>query len=270
MNYRLIFKDLLLKLTNKEAYTFCCILLNTDKETYISHIKEKTLVEMTGYAERTISSYIQKFEKTGLLSVTTNQVKGEKGVFYRNTYQVKKPTINYFRVEYDFLLEDIPADIKGYLLLLKCIGYQGSNSVLYSLNRIAEKKFLNIGLSTIKKLNAEAIRLLVLSKEKTGYRITDRFIYDDQVRDNNPSDYQRYYNEIVCYCKKRQIIPPRYDSDLMYVIFNNCPESSFFFDKLDNRQFTEKRIHSLQYFINVLGFHSIPKPSKEEYTFVMP
>ena len=244
MNYRLIFKDLLLKLTNKEAYTFCCILLNTDKETYISHIKEKTLVEMTGYAER--------------------------GVFYRNTYQVKKPTINYFRVEYDFLLEDIPADIKGYLLLLKCIGYQGSNSVLYSLNRIAEKKFLNIGLSTIKKLNAEAIRLLVLSKEKTGYRITDRFIYDDQVRDNNPSDYQRYYNEIVCYCRKRRIIPPRYDSDLMYVIFNNCPESSFFFDKLDNREFTEKRIHSLQYFINVLGFHSMPKPSKEEYTFAMP
>lgn len=268
MNYRLIYKDLLLKLTNKEAYTFCCILLNTDKETYISHIKEKTLVEMTGYVKRTISTYIRKFEAIGLLTVKTEQIKGENGIFNRNTYYVIKPTTNYFRVEYDFLLEEISSDIKGYLLLLKCIGYQGSNSVLYSLDVIGKKKLFQIGLSTIKKLNATAITLDVISKEKVGYRITDRFIYEDMKREEIPSDsqYLDYYNQIVDYCKKRQIIPPKYDRYLMYVIFNNCPEPSFFINKMDNRMFTEKRIHSLEYFIRALDFRYPPQKEIQDYT----
>lgn len=271
MNYRIIFKDLLLKLTNKEAYTFCCLLLNTDRETYISHIKEETLSKMTGYSKRTISAYIQKFKAIGLLTVKTEQIKGEKGVFYRNTYHVIKPTTNFFRVEYDFLLEEIPSDIKGYLLLLKCIGYQGSNSILYSLDVIGKKKLFQIGLSTIKKLNAKAITLDVVSKEKTGYRITDRFIYEDTKREEIPSDnqYLDYYNQIVDYCKKRQIIPPKYDRYLMYVIFNNCPEPSFFINKMDNRMFTEKKIHSLRYFIRVLDFHYPASSNKEETPIIL-
>lgn len=271
MNYRIISKDLLLKLTNKEAYTFCCLLLNTQLETYISHIKEETLAEMTGYSERTISTYIQKFKAIGLLTVKTEQIKGEKGIFNRNTYYVIKPTSNYYRVEYDFLLEEIPADIKGYLLLLKCIGYQGSNSVLYSLNVIDKKKLLPIGLSTIKKLNAKAITLDVVSREKIGYRITDRFIYEDMKKEEIPSDsqYLDYYNQIVDYCEKRQIIPPKYDQYLMYVIFNNCPEPSFFINKMDNRMFTEKRIHSLEYFIRVLDFRYPPQKETQDYTFIM-
>lgn len=271
MNYRIISKDLLLKLTNKEAYTFCCILLNTDRETYISHIKEETLAEMTGYSKRTISTYIQKFKSIGLLSIRTEQIKGEKGIFNRNTYHVVKPTINFFRIEYDFLLEEIPSDIKGYLLLLKCIGYNGSNSVLYSLDVIGKKKLLSIGLSTIKKLNAKAITLDVISKESTGYKITDRFIYEDMKKEEIPSDsqYMDYYNQIADYCKKRQIIPPKYDRYLMYVIFNNCPEPSFFINKMDNRMFTEKRIHSLEYFIRILSFHYPVSPNKEETTIIL-
>lgn len=271
MNYRLIFKDLLLKLTNKEAYTFCCLLLNTKRETYISHIKEKTLAEMTGYSERTISTYIQKFKAIGLMTVKTEQIKGEKGIFNRNTYHVMKPTTNFFRIEYDFLQEEIPSDIKGYLLLMKCIGYKGSNSVLYSLDAIGKKKLFQIGLSTIKKLNAEAISLCVVSREQTGYKIIDRFIYEDMKREEIPSDsqYLDYYNQIVDYCKKRQIIPPKYDKHLMYVIFNNCPEISFFIDKMNNRQFTEKRINSLEYFIRVLGFRQLAPKEAQDYTFIM-
>lgn len=271
MNYRLISKDLLLKLTNKEAYTFCCLLLNTKLDTYISHIKEKTLTEMTGYSERTISTYIQKFKSIGLLVIKTEQIKGEKGIFNRNTYHVIKPTTNFYRVEYDFLLEEIPSDIKGYLLLLKCIGYQGSNSILYSLDVIGKKKLFQIGLSTIKKLNTEAISLCVVSRENTGYRITDRFIYEDVKREKIPSDsqYQDYYNQIVDYCIKRQIIPPKYDRYLMYVIYTNCPEPSFFINKMENRMFTEKRINSLEYFIRVLGFRHPAKKETQEYIIIM-
>ena len=67
MNYRVISKDSLLKLTHKEAFVFSCIVLNTDLENdgkmYISHIKEETLAEMSGYSKKTVISYIKKFEQ---------------------------------------------------------------------------------------------------------------------------------------------------------------------------------------------------------------
>ena len=95
MNYRVISKDSLLKLTHKEAFVFSCIVLNTDLENdgkmYISHIKEETLAEMSGYSKKTVISYIKKFEQLGLLHVKREKMKGELGVFDRliqSKYQI--------------------------------------------------------------------------------------------------------------------------------------------------------------------------------------
>lgn len=270
MNYRIISKDLLLKLTNKEAYTFCCIVLNADRRNYISHIKQETLVSLTGYSLKSISNYIKKMEKIGLLSVQTDKRKGEKGVFNSNTYYVNKPSVNYFRVEYDFLLENIPADIKGYLLLMKCIGYKGSNHILYSLNKIGKEKLLRIGLSKIKSLNREAIELGTIKKEKDGYRIMDAFIYEDlpkekaQTNKGFEEEMVGYYNFLVKYFKKKGIVPPKYDKKAMYIIFNHIPDPLIFIKMLKNRVFQVNEIYSLNYLIKALGIKKIQKAEKKE------
>lgn len=271
MNYRIISKDLLLKLTNKEAYTFCCILLNSDRQTYISHIKEKTLSKITGYSDRTIKSYIKKFREIGLLSVETKRIKGDEGFFFRNTYYIHKPVTNYFRVEYDFLLEDLPPCIKGYILLLKCICYGGNNTTLYSLNEIGKKGLLEIGLSTIKKLNSEAISLKAITKEELGYTITTSNIYADTKKEVIPidSDYLDYYKQIVDYCEGINVKPPKYDRELMEVIFYNCPSPSAFINLLSNRPFTEINIRSLTYFIKILRFKPLKRQKKEKISIII-
>ncbi|MRY00948.1 hypothetical protein [Parabacteroides goldsteinii] len=274
MNYRIISKDSLLKLTHKEAFVFCCIVLNTDLENdgkiYISHIKEETLAKMAECTSRTIVTYIKKFKQLGLLDIKTEKIKGELGVFDRNTYSIKIPDSNlgenWFRLNYDFLKEEISSDMKGFLLLLKCLGINGSNTVLYSLDKIGKQKLLHVGLNKIKELTRLGISLQVISKAKTGYVITDKFIYEDLPEQKADSPTEQllvdYYNRIVSYCKRQEMKPPKYDKELMKIIFNNCPNFEFFVDKMNNRNYPKEKISNLMYFIKTLNF-DIPESNEK-------
>lgn len=274
MNYRIISKDSLLKLTHKEAFVFCCIVLNTDLENdgkiYISHIKEETLAKMAECTSRTIVTYIKKFKQLGLLDIKTEKIKGELGVFDRNTYSIKIPDSNlgenWFRLNYDFLKEEISSDMKGFLLLLKCLGINGSNTVLYSLDKIGKQKLLHVGLNKIKELTRLGISLQVISKAKTGYVITDKFIYEDLLEQKADSPTEQllvdYYNRIVSYCKRQEMKPPKYDKELMKIIFNNCPNFEFFVDKMNNRNYPKEKISNLMYFIKTLNF-DIPESNEK-------
>ena len=274
MNYRIISKDSLLKLTHKEAFVFCCIVLNTDLENdgkiYISHIKEETLAKMAECTSRTIVTYIKKFKQLGLLDIKTEKIKGELGVFDRNTYSIKIPDSNlgenWFRLNYDFLKEEISSDMKGFLLLLKCLGINGSNTVLYSLDKIGKQKLLHVGLNKIKELTRLGISLQVISKAKTGYVITDKFIYEDLPEQKADSPTEQllvdYYNRIVSYCKRQEMKPPKYDKELMKIIFNNCPNFEFFVDKMNNRNYPKEKISNLMYFIKTLAF-DIPESNEK-------
>ena len=274
MNYRIISKDSLLKLTHKEAFVFCCIVLNTDLENdgkiYISHIKEETLAKMAECTSRTIVTYIKKFKQLGLLDIKTEKIKGELGVFDRNTYSIKIPDSNlgenWFRLNYDFLKEEISSDMKGFLLLLKCLGINGSNTVLYSLDKIGNQKLLHVGLNKIKELTRLGISLQVISKAKTGYVITDKFIHEDLPEQKADSPTEQllvdYYNRIVSYCKRQEMKPPKYDKELMKIIFNNCPNFEFFVDKMNNRNYPKEKISNLMYFIKTLNF-DIPESNEK-------
>ena len=274
MNYRIISKDSLLKLTHKEAFVFCSIVLNTDLNNdgkmYISHIKEKTLAEMAECTTRTIVTYIKKFKQLGLIDIKTEKIKGELGVFDRNTYSIKIPDSNlgenWFRLNYDFLKEEISSDMKGFLLLLKCLGINGSNTVLYSLDKIGKQKLLHVGLNKIKELTRLGISLQVISKAKTGYVITDKFIYEDLPEQKADSPTEQllvdYYNRVVSYCKRLEMKAPKYDKELMKIIYNNCPNFEFFVDKMNNRNYPKEKISSLMYFIKALNF-DIPESNEK-------
>ncbi len=270
MSYRIISKESLLKLNYKEAYVFCCIVLNSEinDNIYISHIREEILAQMAECSGRTISKYINKFKKLKLLNIDTQKIKGEKGIFNRNTYLINKPVDNWFRLEYNFLQEDIPYELKGYLLLLKCIGLKGSNTFLYSLNEVHERKLLNVGLNKIKELTALGISSGVIQKAKTGYTVTDRYIYEDlpyKKGDEVSESYlMNYYNAIVSYCKKFQIKPPKYDKFLMKDIFYNCPSIDLFIDKMNNKNFPKQQIYSLEYFIKTFNFKYSERKTNEK------
>ena len=279
MNYRIISKESLLKLNNKEAYVFCCIILNTDLcnngNIYISHIKEETLAEMAKCSKKTIVTYIDKFKQLQLLNVETQKIKGEKGVFNRNTYLIKIPDTNWFRLEYDFLKEEIPCALKGYLLLLKCLGFKGSNTILYSLDVIGRQKLFRIGLNKIKELTRLGLYHKVIANSKNGYTITDNYFHEDTPKMETASLSEQYlinyYNKIVSYCKKLEIKPPKYDKELMKTIFDNCPNIEFFLDKMNNRNFPKTQINSLMYFVKTFNFN-IPEPKVkiEDDYIIMP
>ena len=206
----------------------------------------------------------------GLLDIKTEKIKGELGVFDRNTYSIKIPDSNlgenWFRLNYDFLKEEISSDMKGFLLLLKCLGINGSNTVLYSLDKIGKQKLLHVGLNKIKELTRLGISLQVISKAKTGYVITDKFIYEDLPEQKADSPTEQllvdYYNRIVSYCKRQEMKPPKYDKELMKIIFNNCPNFEFFVDKMNNRNYPKEKISNLMYFIKTLNF-DIPESNEK-------
>ena len=168
--------------------------------------------------------------------------------------------------EVDFLKEEISSDMKGFLLLLKCLGINGSNTVLYSLDKIGKQKLLHVGLNKIKELTRLGISLQVISKAKTGYVITDKFIYEDLPEQKADSPTEQllvdYYNRIVSYCKRQEMKPPKYDKELMKIIFNNCPNFEFFVDKMNNRNYPKEKISNLMYFIKTLNF-DIPESNEK-------
>ena len=225
---------------------------------------------MAECTSRTIVTYIKKFKQLGLIDIKTEKIKGELGVFDRNTYSIKIPDSNlgenWFRLNYDFLKEEISSDMKGFLLLLKCLGINGSNTVLYSLDKIGKQKLLHVGLNKIKELTRLGISLQVISKAKTGYVITDKFIYEDLPEQKADSPTEQllvdHYNRIVSYCKRQEMKPPKYDKELMKIIFNNCPNFEFFVDKMNNRNYPKEKISNLMYFIKTLNF-DIPESNEK-------
>ena len=158
--------------------------------------------------------------------------------------------------------------MKGFLLLLKCLGFKGSNTVLYSLDKIGKLNLLRIGLNKIKELNRLGISLQVISKVEKGYVITDRFIYEDLPAQKADSVSERilvdYYNEIAAYCKRMEIKPPKYDKDIMNTIFYNCPNLEQFIDKMNNRNFSKTQIYSLKYFVKSFNFKKPVKKKRVE------
>ena len=178
------------KLTAKEAYLFYCLALKSDFYTYESHIEQESLAKDYGIEDTDqISDWLYKFQSCGLLTIIKNNIKGQYGRFQKNRYQLN--TENYVFISDVLKDEPISKQLKGFLILLKCKCLSGTNTTLYSQNKLAKE--LKIGKSTISDYMKEAVAKGYISKDKKGIRLLREDIF---LKNQKPyTSFPKYKNE---------------------------------------------------------------------------
>ena len=153
------------KLNAKEAYLFYCLSLKADLRTHESDIKQETLAKEYGIKDTDqISDWLYHFQSCGLLTVIKTNIKGQYGQFQRCRYQLV--TEHYVLISSLLKDELISRQLKGFLILLKCLCLNGTNTTLYSQGQLANE--LKMGKSTVSKYISEAIDKAYISKDKKG------------------------------------------------------------------------------------------------------
>lgn len=166
--YRKITSNIAGKLNLLEAYLFYCLALCSDCYTMESHIKQENLAKFYGIKKTDqIREWLHKFESLGLVRIDKTDVYGQYGKFNRCSYQ--SDTEHYVLITNKLYDEPISRELKGFLILLKCLCLNGTNTTLYSQNRLAEE--LNLSTGTISKYINEAIDKGYVKKDKKGIHL---------------------------------------------------------------------------------------------------
>ena len=172
--YRKITERIAGRLNLKEAYLFYCLALKSDYITNESNIEQETLAKEYGIEDTDqISDWLYKFQSCGLLIVIKTNIKGQYGRFQKNRYLLN--TENYVFISEVLKDEPISRQLKGFLILLKCKCLSGTNTTLYSQNKLAKE--LGISVGTISNYIKEAIDNGYISKDKKGIQLLREDIF---------------------------------------------------------------------------------------------
>jgi len=162
------------KLKPKEAYLFYCLALKSDFITYESNIEQESLAKEYGIEDTDqISDWLYKFQSYGLLRIIKLNIKGQYGKFQKCRYLLN--TDNYVFISDLLKDEPISRQLKGFLILLKCKCLSGTNTTLYSQNKLAKE--LGIGKSTISNYMKEAEEKGYITKDEKGIHLTRKDIF---------------------------------------------------------------------------------------------
>ena len=278
MDYRKLDKNQFLKFTPNQAYIAACLSFKSDFTTGESHIHQDSLAQFCHCSISKIQDAISVFKEVGFIqSVKVHPFKNEKGEPRRaNIYQLHIPETNYFILRKELLEKNIPANVIGYVLLLKCLCINGTNSCYYTLKEIAEK--INAGYSTLKGKNGlhqKAIDYGLIQSTKEKHTILDSNILLGESHNLPDSEIERVYVEqfkiIQSCCKNHHIHPPQYDKQLMRLITSRYVDLDLE-TALNHRlpKIKEESIFSLKYIIKLLNVNEkLADKEEEEYLFVM-
>ncbi len=273
-NYIVISKEIAYKLIgnnkNRDAYVYAYLKLCSDFKTGISNVKERTLSELTGIPEGSISEAIGRLKEAELLKVEDYFFRGTNTPVTRNRYYFDLNPADFFYVRNEFFYEDTEDELKGFLLRLKAICINDTNFTLYSVNRIAEE--LHSDNKTVRKYLDLGIEKRRIKELKKGFAILDSHILPRWCTDTRQDEI---YDTISRYCILKGIIPPPMDKGLLGQLAVMFPESDAGVsdrvheqpDRLDaiKNKYSlprnlerkcrrlPKRIESLDYFITALG-----------------
>ena len=148
MNYTVIPKSIVNFQTGNskpiDIYVWATIKYCSNYKTNISHITEEKLSLLTGLDERTIRRSIKRLKDAGYLTVqTTVKEDADRGFIKRNSYFIKPANKDYFFLDNSFFKRNYPAKIAGFLLLLKSVCLNNTDTIQWSNSQIAK----SIGLS---------------------------------------------------------------------------------------------------------------------------
>ena len=258
MNYTVIPKSIVNFQTGNskpvDVYVWAIIKCCSNHKTNISHVTEEKLSLLTGLDERTIRRVIKRLKDTGCLTVQTI-VKEDavRGFIKRNSYYIKPANKDYFFLDNGFFNKNYPAKIAGFLLLLKSVCLNNTDTIQWSNSQIA--KAVGLSRNTITTLLNECRRLGLIKAIEKGYELTVGCFINSAVR----KTAARVYKEICEFCKSKKITPPNWDKRAMSVLLTkynsinlSASEPITITYQLNKRCRTLPEKVSLTYFIKAL------------------
>ena len=143
MNYTVIPKSIVNFQTGNskpvDIYVWATIKCCSNHKTNISHVTEEKLSLLTGLDERTIRRVIKRLKDAGCLTVQTIvKEDADRGFIRRNSYYIKPTSKDYFFLDNSFFKKNYPAKIAGFLLLLKSVCLNNTDTVQWSNSQIAK------------------------------------------------------------------------------------------------------------------------------------
>ena len=268
MNYTVIPKSIVNFQTGNskpvDVYVWAVIKCCSNHKTNISHVTEEKLSLLTGLDERTIRRVIKRLKDAGCLTVqTTVKEDADRGFIKRNSYYIKPANKDYFFLDNSFFKRNYPAKIAGFLLLLKAICLNNTDTVQWSNSQIA--KSIGLSRNTITALLNECQQLGLIKQIAKGYELTTGCFINSAVRKTDAG----IYKEICEFCKSKGITPPNWDKRAMSVLLTKYTaidvprtEPISITYQLNKRCKTLPDKVSLAYFIKVLDM-------QEQYKAVM-
>lgn len=217
MNYTVIPKSIVNFQTGNskpiDIYVWATIKYCSNHKTNISHVTEEKLSLLTGLDERTIRRVIKRLKDAGYMTVqTTVKEDADRGFIKRNSYKIKPANKDYFFLDNSFFKRNYPAKIAGFLLLLKAICLNNTDTVQWSNSQIA--KSIGLSRNTITALLNECQQLGLIKRIAKGYELTAGCFINSAVRKTDAG----IYKEICDFCKSKGITPPIWDKRAMSVL----------------------------------------------------
>ena len=258
MNYTVIPKSIVTFQTGNskpvDVYVWAVIKCCSNHKTNISHVTEEKLSLLTGLDERTIRRVIKRLKDAGWLTVQTIvKEDADRGFIKRNSYYIKSTSKDYFFLDNSFFKKNYPAKIAGFLLLLKSVCLNNTDTVQWSNCQIA--KAVGLSRNTVTALLNECLQLGLIKQIARGYELTAGCFINSAVRKTAAG----IYKEICEFCKSKSITPPIWDKRAMSVLLtkynaidvpNTEPISLTY--QLDKRCKNLPEKVSLPYFIKAL------------------
>lgn len=217
MNYTVIPKSIVNFQTGNskpvDIYVWATIKCCSNHETNISHVTEEKLSLLTGLDERTIRRVIKRLKDAGYLTVqTTIKEDADRGFIKRNSYYIKPANKNYFFLDNSFFKRNYPAKIAGFLLLLKAICLNNTDTIQWSNSQIA--KSIGLSRNTTTVLIKECLQLRLIKPISKGYELTAGCFINSSVKKTNAG----IYKEICDFCKVKGVAVPQWDKRDMSVL----------------------------------------------------
>lgn len=217
MNYTVIPKSIVNFQTGNskpvDIYVWAIIKCCSNHKTNISHVTEEKLSLLTGLDERTIRRVIKRLKDAGYLTVqTTVKEDADRGFIKRNSYYIKPANKDYFFLDNSFFKQHYPAKIAGFLLLLKSVCLNNTDTIQWSNSQIA--KSIGLSRNTATVLIKECQQLGLIKQITKGYELTAGCFINSAVRKTDAG----IYKEICDFCKSKGITPPIWDKRAMSVL----------------------------------------------------
>ena len=217
MNYTVIPKSIVNFQTGNskpvDVYVWAVIKCCSNHKTNISHVTEEKLSLLTGLDERTIRRSIKRLKDAGYLTVQTIvKEDADRGFIKRNSYYIKPANKDYFFLDNCFFKKNYPAKIAGFLLLLKAICLNNTDTVQWSNSQIG--KAVGLSRNTTTTLLNECRQLGLIKQIARGYELTAGCFINSAVRKTAAG----IYKEVCDFCKAKGIAIPNWDKRAMSVL----------------------------------------------------